>query len=226
MRGPQNGDSIGDILEGQAWTLSEANVAFDESISGYLSLDCALSVSGCYWMHDWSLYSFEILMYWFWWLIILTKAFDVVTLSMLHCYICLWHLTCWLWWSIILIRDPDVAIISVLHCYICLRHVWDVGMLIDHLTLLSISDSDFAMFVLVTSHACTHHCISFGWTCWFICLYIILIVLEHDVYVTICLDCRFLAYFVCTWGYIWALSDYMLHDCHFSVWLHVACLCG
>ena len=44
MRGAQNGDSTGDCLEGQAWTWDEANMAFDESISGYSLLDCTLRV--------------------------------------------------------------------------------------------------------------------------------------------------------------------------------------
>ena len=35
MRGPQNGNSIGECLEGQTWTQVEGNVTFDWSISGY-----------------------------------------------------------------------------------------------------------------------------------------------------------------------------------------------
>ena len=45
-------------------------------------------------------------------------------------------------------------------------------------------------------------------------------------YITIRLDCRILAYLVCTWVIYPALPDYMMHDCPPSAWLHVACLCG
>ena len=38
IRGPQNGNSIGECLEGQTWTQVEGNVTFDWSISGYPSL--------------------------------------------------------------------------------------------------------------------------------------------------------------------------------------------
>ena len=47
IRGPQNGDSTRDDLEGQAWTYDEANMAFDESISEYLSLNCTFGVFLC-----------------------------------------------------------------------------------------------------------------------------------------------------------------------------------
>ena len=52
------------------------------------------------------------------------------------------------------------------------------------------------------------------------------IVFEHDVCITICLDCRILAYLVCTWVVYPALPDCMMHDCPPSAWLHVVCLCG
>ena len=52
------------------------------------------------------------------------------------------------------------------------------------------------------------------------------IVFEHDVCITICLDCSILAYLVCTWVIYPALPDCMMHDCPPSAWLHVACLCG
>ena len=87
-------------------------------------------------------------------------------------------------------------------------------------------DSDFGMIVLIISHAYTHHCILFSLTCWFSYLYTILIVFEHDFCITIRLDCCILAYLVCTWWYIWALPDCVLHDCLSSAWLHVACSCG
>ena len=35
---------------------------------------------------------------------------------------------------------------------------------------------------------------------------------EPDVCITIRLNCRILAYLVCTWWYIWALPDCVLHD--------------
>ena len=50
MRGPQNEDSTRDYLESQSLTYDKANVAFDGSIIGYLSLDCtlrALNIIGC-----------------------------------------------------------------------------------------------------------------------------------------------------------------------------------
>ena len=44
--------------------------------------------------------------------------------------------------------------------------------------------------------------------------------------ITIRLDCRILAYLVCTWVTYPALPDCMMHDCPPSAWLHVICLCG
>ena len=82
------------------------------------------------------------------------------------------------------------------------------------------------MIVLITSHAYTHLYISLGSTCRFSDLYIILIVFEHDVCIIIHLDCRILAYLVCTRWYIWVLPDCVLHDYPSSAWLHVACLRG
>ena len=82
------------------------------------------------------------------------------------------------------------------------------------------------MIVLITSHAYTCHCISFDSTYWSIGLNIILIIFEHDVCIIIRPNCRIFAYLVCTWWYIWALPDCVLHDCPPSAWLHVACLCG
>ena len=82
------------------------------------------------------------------------------------------------------------------------------------------------MIVLITSHAYNHHCTSLSLTCWFFDLYTILIVFEHDVYITIRLDCRILAYLVCTWVIYPTLPDCTTRDCLPSAWLHVACLCG
>ena len=81
------------------------------------------------------------------------------------------------------------------------------------------------MIVLITSHAYTHHCISLSLTCRFFGLYILLIVFEHDVCITIHFDyhglCVDMSDISC------ALSDCMLHDLpFFSAWLHVACPFG
>ena len=74
---------------------------------------CTLRAYGYYWMHTWLLYSFEILMYWLWWLIILIEAFDVMILSVFHRYIRLRH-----WYAgcidqlsrIVWHSDPDLCL--------------------------------------------------------------------------------------------------------------------
>ena len=48
---------------------------------------------------------------------------------------------------------------------------------------------------------------------------------EHDVRITIRLDCRILAYLVCIWVIYPALPDCMMHDCPPFARLHAACLC-
>ena len=54
----------------------------------------------------------------------------------------------------------------------------------------------------------------------------VLTVFEHDVCITIRLDCRIFAYLVCIWVIYPALPDCMMHDYPPSAWLHVVCLCG
>ena len=80
------------------------------------------------------------------------------------------------------------------------------------------------MFVLITSHAYTHHCISLSLTCWFSGLYILLIVFGHGVLITFSSDshsfCVGMSDISCT------LLDCMMHVCPSSTWLHVVCLCG
>ena len=106
----------------------------------------------------------------------------------------------------------------VLHWYICLlhRHCWFVS--IDLIALLSIFTLIFSMIDLITSHAYTCHYISFDSTYWSIGLYIILIVFEHDVCITICIDYHILAYLVCIHDDI---SDLCLIACRMTVLLCV-----
>ena len=83
------------------------------------------------------------------------------------------------------------------------------------------------MIVLITSHAYTHYCTSFDLTCWSTCWYIILIILERVVFVSLFILIVVFSLILCVhWWYIWALPDCVLHDCPSSAWLHVACLCG
>ena len=80
------------------------------------------------------------------------------------------------------------------------------------------------MIVLVTSHAYTHYGISLSLTCWFSGTYILSIVFEHDVCITIHFD----YYSLCVdmSDISRTLLDCMMHDCLSSAWLHVACSCG
>ena len=136
------------------------------------------------------------------------------------------------WYSIGRSVDAHILIAHWGFLDACLNviFIWDFDML-DYLMIESYCiaqriDSDFGMIVLITSHAYTHHYISLSLTCWFSNLYTILIVFEHDVCITIHLDCHILTYLVCTWRYIWALPYCMLHDCPPSAWVHVVCLYG
>ena len=144
---------------------------------------------------------------------------------------CLDVISIWVFGMLIMLIDLSwlrfpIPWFYVLHWYICLRHRHVGLLLIDRLALLSTLTLILPwlfwsphMHTLTTVYHLVGHVDSFAcilsWSSF-----------EHDVHITICLDCHILAYFVCTWWYIWALSDCMLHDCHFSVWLHAACLCG
>ena len=127
---------------------------------------------------------------------------------------------------IILIRDSDTMISFVFHWYTRLRH-WHADYIDWSYCLAWHIDPDFAMIVLITSHAYTHHCISLSLTCCFSYLYTILIVFEHVFCITIRLDCCILAYLVCTWliytCFAWLPVAWLFS---FRVTAWVACLCG
>ena len=101
----------------------------------------------------------------------------------------------------------------MLRCHIHLRF-WHARLLmIDLIALLSVLILILAwLFCSLHMHRLT---IVHRLTCCvvFSDLHIILIIFEHDVCITIHLDCCILAYLVCTWWYIWALPDCVLHDC-------------
>ena len=123
-------------------------MAFNWSISGYLSIDCTL------------------------------RVFDACFIDML----------------IMMIDYLDGAFDAAIFflCFIVI-FVWDIDMLIiliGHLALLSIVILILTMIVLIASHVWIHYCISFDLRDWSSCLYIILIVFEHDVCITIHLDCH------------------------------------
>ena len=61
---------------------------------------------------------------------------------------------------------------------------------IAHLVSLSIVILIFSMIILIALHVWIHCCISFDLTCQFSGVYIILIFFEHDVCITIHLDCH------------------------------------
>ena len=88
---------------------------------------------------------------------------------------------------------------------------------IAYLTLLSIVILVFAMIVLIALHVWIHFYIPFGSTYWFTCLYIILIVFEHDVCITF-----HLIVIVCMWTWViypilcltaCCMTVLLLHDC-------------
>ena len=135
-----------------------------------------------------------------------------------------WHVDYDDWF--ILIEDSNAMISSVFHWYIRLKH-WHAGLLMIDL-IVSISTLTLILSWLFWSlhmHTLTtvHH---FDSTCWSTCRYIILIIFEHDVYITIhliivfslilCVD--MMIYLSFAWLRVaWLLS---------SAWLHAACLCG
>ena len=96
--------------------------------------------------------------------------------------------------------------------------------LIVYLILLSIVILIFAMIVWIVWHVWIHCYTLFDLTCRFFGLYILLIIFEHDVCITIHFDyhslCVDMSDISCT------LPDCMSHDCPSSAWLHVACPCG
>ena len=96
--------------------------------------------------------------------------------------------------------------------------------LIAYLISLSIVILIFAMTVLIALHVQIHWYISIDLARWFTCLYILSVVFEHGVLITIHPDCHGLYVYMsdisCT------LHDRMSHDCPSSAWLHVACPCG
>ena len=126
-------------------------------------------------------------------------------------------------WLIILIGAFDAVFFSMLHCYICLRH-WHAGLLlIDYLTLLSISTLilpwlfwspcmyRFIVVYHLTWWVDSHACILF-WSSSSIT--------SVSLFILIVISC------VWTWWYTYTLLDCMLHDCPSSTWLHGTCLCG
>ena len=135
-------------------------------------------------------------------------------------------------WDIdMLIMMIDLSWLRILRylfflCFIVI-FVWDINILIvsiNHLVLLSIVIMIFAMIVLIALHLWIHFCISFDLTCQFSSLYIILIIFEHDICITIHPD-RYSLYVYMS-DIFCTLLDYMLHDYLSSAWLYVICPCG
>ena len=83
------------------------------------------------------------------------------------------------------------------------------------------------MIVLITSHAYTHLYISLGLTCWFTCLYSILIVFEHDIWITVYLIVVFslilcvdmMIYLSFAWLRVAWLPSFCMIACRLSVWV-------
>ena len=80
------------------------------------------------------------------------------------------------------------------------------------------------MIVLITSHVQIHCCISFDLMDWFSCLYIILIVFEHDVCITIHLDYHILCvdmviYLYFAWLCVAWLPSFCMIACRLFVWI-------
>ena len=134
------------------------------------SLNLKWSKCGVWWVDQWVLIS---------WL----HIEDIWCMLGFYIHSRLWHVDCVDWF--ILIEDSDAMISSVFHWYIRLR-LWHARLLmIDLIALLSTLTLIFFMIVLITSHAYTHYCTSFDSTCWSTCGYIILIILEHVVFVSL-----------------------------------------
>ena len=103
--------------------------------------------------------------------------------------------------------------------------VWGIDMLIvliAYLISLSIVILIFAMIILIALHVWIRCWFDLTWR--FSGLYIILIVFDHGILITIHPDCHGLYAYMsdmsCT------LFDRMSHDYPSSAWLHVACPCG
>ena len=186
MRGPQNGDSTGELFRGS-------------------SLNLGWSKCGIWWVDQWVLIS---------WL----HIEDVWCMLGFYIHSRLWHVDCVDWF--ILIEDSDAMISSTLH-WLYLFATSTLLIYIDWSYCIAYHIySDFAMIVLIASHAYTPYCISLDLTCWFSDLYIILIVFEHDVCITIRLVCLILAYLVWTWVIypvlcltVWCMTILLLRDC-------------
>ena len=125
-----------------------------------------------------------------------------------------WH--DWLYWSIILIGDFDTMIFFVLlYAWVIIAYwgFWCGNFLC--LIIISICDVDILM-ILIDSldclsililllpwlscsfwHVCSHYCISCRLSDWLLCLYIILIVFEHDACISIHL---IVIACMCTWA--------------------------
>ena len=95
---------------------------------------------------------------------------------------------------------------------------------IAYLVSLSIVIMIFSMIVLMALHIWIHCYTSFDLTCRLSRLYILLVVFEHGVLITIHLDCHSL--YACMSDISCTLLDCMSHDCPSFAWLHVACPCG